>query len=459
MSSNNQSINKIAIVGYGVEGRANLSYLKKRYPEATFTIFDQKQPKDYPKDVALVVGQDAFTKISGFDLVMRSPGIAPKLIQQQTNHWSATREFLRHSPAPIIGVTGSKGKGTTCGFIEAILNAHFKDHNRRVYLLGNIGVPSLSLLSKITADDLVVYELSSFQLWDTTQSPHVAVLTNIEPDHLDVHDGIEEYVLAKMNIFKFQQDGDTAIYGTADQAIVKLIENINHDTGADSWPCPDQQLVHFDNNNFYFQDQIICPVSVVKLVGRHNLLNAAAAISATWDIIKHDRRAVAEGLANFKGLPHRLQHVATVQSIDFYDDSIATTAGSAIAALKTFTNPKIIILGGSDKGGDYRELAELIFSSNVRGVVAIGKNRNKIIKQLEIAADKVKANQLADDYLRPIIKSTNSQSMGEIVRIAYQLAQSGDVVIMSPAAASFDMFSSYAERGQKFVAAVNSMLK
>ena len=439
---------KIAIVGYGVEGHSNYKYYRNKYPDAEITIFDTKDElTDAPDGAKVVLGEDAFGKVKGFDLILRSPSIPPRDIAQADHHWSATREFMRQCPAPIIGVTGSKGKGTTCSFIAEILRAHFADQpDRQIHLMGNIGVPALDVLPKVREDDVVVFEMSSFQLWDCTQSPSIAVITMIEPDHLNVHKDYQEYVNAKVNILYYQHDGNTAVYNQeeADPELAELIGHIITTTQADDMPYPYRVGAHFDEENLYMGKEVICPIKDIKLPGRHNLLNACAAIAATWEITGHDVAAIAKGLVATEGLPHRLKFVRKVNETRFYDDSIATTPGSAIAAVKSFAEPKVLILGGSDKGADYHELGKIIDCGNVRAVLAIGANRAKVAEQIIAETD------------TPVVQ-VSSTSMDEIVETAYDLANPGDVVIMSPAAASFDMFTSYVDRGQHFVDAVNKL--
>ena len=439
---------RTAIVGYGVEGQSNYRYCRNKYPDAEIVIFDERESlNNAPDGVQTVLGKDAFQKVTGFDLIMRSPSVPPWAIAQQDNHWSNTREFMRRCPAPIIGVTGSKGKGTTCSFIAEIMRAHFADQpDRQIHLMGNIGVPALDVLPKVREDDVVVFEMSSFQLWDCTQSPSIAVITMIEPDHLNVHKDFQEYVNAKLNILYYQHDGNTAVYNQeeASPELAELIGHIITTTQADDMPYPYRVGAHFDDANILMGEEVICPIADIKLPGRHNLLNACAAMAATWEITSHDKVAIAKGLAACEGLPHRLKFVREVNGTRFYDDSIATTPGSAIAAIKAFGQPKVLILGGSDKGADYHELGHAIGHGNVRTVLAIGANRQKI------------AEQIMDETEVPVVQLSETD-MGNIVDTAYDLANPGDVVILSPAAASFDMFKSYQDRGDQYIAAVEKL--
>jgi UDP-N-acetylmuramoylalanine--D-glutamate ligase len=387
--------------------------------------------------------------------------LAPRKIAQKENHWSSTREFFAECPAPIIGVTGTKGKGSTCSFITEILRAAGKT----VHLVGNIGVASLDILPKIKESDYVVYELSSFQLWDIERSPHVAVMTLIEMDHQDVHENYAEYVEAKSHIFAFQRAGDAAVYNARDALVREMAETTVTKTGATPKPFLNKKFAHIKQGKFYYNDTEICATSVVKLPGEHNLRNAAAAITAVWDLLVYNTtittdksssersgdllavtKAIEAGLANFHGLPHRLKFVREVEGVKYYDDSIATTPGSAIAAVKSFDEPKILIIGGHDKGADYYELGEAIERSNVRKIFAIGANREKV------------AQQLSEKTATPIHVLDN-QNLAEIVGIVNQETEPGDVVIMSPAAASFDMFRDYKDRGEQFITVVENLAK
>lgn len=407
---------KIAIVGYGLEGKASYEYWNHDGNE--LTIVDERDSIDaVPAGTAMILGADAFSALQEFDRIIRSPGINPKKLPYPGKVWSATNEFFEKCPAPIIGVTGTKGKGTTSSLIASILNAAGKT----VHLVGNIGTPALAELPHITADDIVVYELSSFQLWDVQKSPHVAVVLMIEADHLDVHDDMEDYVSAKANIVRHQSERDTVVFNEQNE----LSKSIGEQSAGTAIPYP------FDIGGL---------AASVKLPGTHNIQNASAAIAAVREYVT-DEAVIAQGLASFTGLPHRLKFIAEKNGVKYYDDSIATTPGSAIAALASFTEPKIIILGGHDKGADYTELVESCAQS-ASTVLAIGSNGPRIARMCREAG---------------VAVNETDGGMRDIVREAADIAQPGSVVILSPAAASFDMFKSYADRGDQFVAAVEAL--
>ena len=428
---------RIAILGYGVEGESVYSYYRARYPDAHFVAYDNHdQPKNpLPAGVEFVGGVKDFKGISA-DLAVKTPAIAPWDVEVSGEVTTMTREFIKTCPAPIIGVTGTKGKGTTASLITSILDVAGK----KTWLVGNIGVGAFDVIDQIQPDDVVVYELSSFQLWDCDVSPHVAVVLGIEPEHLDVHRDMDDYVSAKANIAAHQTFGDVVIYKAGN----RYSEYIAKQSAGGSMPYQSEEYAHISSGLFYYGDREICPVSTMKITGAHFADNACAAITAVRPWVT-DNEVIARGLSAFEGLPHRLKFVREVEGVNYYDDSIATTPGSAIAALDAFSDPKIIILGGSDKGATYEELAQKVSTSNVRQVLLIGSEAPRLQVALDTAGLSNYTN-LGSDI-----------TMQGIVQRAAGIAQSGDTVILSPACASFDMFESYSDRGDQFIAAVNSL--
>jgi UDP-N-acetylmuramoylalanine--D-glutamate ligase len=414
---------RIAIAGYGLEGEQNYLYYSARRHDVT--IVDEKEIPDrpIPEGAKTLLGEGVFGALGSFDKVIRTAGLSPKKIKTNGIIWSATNEFFKKSPAPIIGVTGTKGKGTTSSFIHEILKAAGKD----VYLVGNIGVSALEILPKLTSESIVVYELSSFQLWDIRRSPHVAVVLPIEPDHLDVHDNFDDYIKAKANIIKYQSENDTVIFNKNNA--------ISNNIGQSS-----------RGNKIEYPYDIEIFESSIKLPGKHNIENASAAIAAARVFGINDE-AIRQGLSAFKGLPHRLKFVARIDDIDFYDDSISTTPGSAVAAINSFSQPKILILGGSDKGANYNDLYKEVRSSDsMRAIITMGANGSRIANELREYIPNARA-----------INDKSDMDFISVIKAAEALAQPGDVVILSPAAASFDMFKNYADRGDQFIAAVNQL--
>lgn len=411
---------KVAIAGYGLEGQSSYRYYHQKGEEVT--IVTDKVSPDFavPEGAKSIIKHNVFDDILDFDLVLRSPPLQPSHIKTTGKIWSATNEFFAHCPAPIIGVTGTKGKGTTSSFVASILRAA----GMTVHLVGNIGTPALDVLPSIRSDDVVVFELSSFQLWDLEKSPHIAIVLPIEADHLDIHASFDEYVQAKAQIVCYQMPEDVVVYHEDNQ----FSRSIGEQSPAGkkvTYPIPIPKAYK----------------EAVRLPGAHNVENATAAIVAASFLTNLSSDVIIKGLGAFTGLPHRLKFVADKNGVKYYDDSIATTPGSAIAAINSFSEPKILILGGHEKGGDYTELLNDCSRLNVR-VIAYGANRDAL-------------KELCDHH--GVSCDTVDGFMEAVVSHAAKSASPGDVVILSPAAASFDMFKNYIERGEKFIHAVKEL--
>ncbi|MCX6728784.1 MAG: UDP-N-acetylmuramoyl-L-alanine--D-glutamate ligase [Candidatus Saccharibacteria bacterium] len=425
---------KIAIAGYGQEGEASYKYWSAN-PDNQITIVDRRKPDaEVPEGVPVMIGIDAPEKLQGFDLVIRTPRMRPDMIKTDGKIWSITNEFFAKCPAQIIGVTGSKGKGTTVSLIASILESAGK----KVWVVGNIGKPALGILGQIKTEDVVVYELSSFQLWDLEKSPHIAVILFIEQEHLNVHVDMDEYVLAKANITKYQKNDDILVYNQSNQYAKKIAVN----SKANLLGYPDNLSAHVNEGNFCFGEQIICSVNSLGIVGKFNYDNACAAIDAVWGIT-NDNKTIESGLKSFKGLPHRLQFVCEVDAVKYYDDSIATIPGAAIAAVNAFDGPKVIILGGSPKGSDFTNLGKELAKQDVKAILT-GDEAQRI-------ADSCKNAGFNNFEIMEYI------SMDKVVSRAKEIASPGGYVILSPACASFDHFKDYGDRGDQFSAAVGRL--
>jgi UDP-N-acetylmuramoylalanine--D-glutamate ligase len=429
---------KIAIAGYGLEGKSNYIYFKG---QGDVTIVDEREEIDgLPAGVPTILGKGAFEKLSGFDMVVRTASLAPTKIKTSGKIWSATNEFFAKCPAAIIGVTGSKGKGTTCSLITSIL----REAGQTVHLIGNIGVPALNVLDQVKPEDIIVYELSSFQLWDLEKSPQVAVVLMIEPDHLDIHADFDEYIAAKSNIRRYQTAEDICFYHPTNKFSRQIADVSKYPNAHPYNDRTDDVSVYVDDGDFVSDNCVICPVDALQLPGAHNLDNACAAINATLSGFGVSIDAVDRGLRAFHGLDHRLKFVRELEGRKYYDDSIATTPGSAIAAMKSFRQPRVLILGGSSKGADFSEVAKVAAVEDIRCAILIGDEADKI----EHAFDATGV---------PVINLGSDMTMNQIVKAARDQSKEGDVIILSPACASFDMFKSYSDRGDQFVAAVEAL--
>lgn len=434
MKLDNLKNKKVAVLGLGLEGKDLISFLLEK--EAIVVVFDRKEEKDLDleeveKDkIKIISGENYLSSgLKDFDFIFRSPGVyrfLPEIVEAENAGVvisSAIKLFFDLCPAKIIGVTGTKGKGTTSTLIYEILKKGEKD----VYLAGNIGKPYLSLLSKLDSESFVVMEMSSFQLIDLEKSPQIAVVLNITSDHLNWHKNLEEYVDAKKNIIRFQNENDYAVI------------NSDYETSSNFAKETKGKVIYFSKNNL--------PEKYTKnllLKGKHNWENVAAAI-AVAQVLKIGEKEILEVLSSFKGLEHRLELVETKNGISFYNDSFATGPQPTIAAIESFSEPLTLILGGYDKGLDYEELCQKISSQdNIKTIILIGDIKDKLKEGLE-----------KNNFSGKVIDLDHS-SMNEIVNIAIKNTSSGGIILLSPAAASFDMFKSYKERGNQFKEAVKS---
>lgn len=443
---------KTAVLGFGVEGQAIVSYLLKQ--KAKIVVCDEKKEEEFDKviiqelkdkEVKFIFNQ--IPSLLSFDIIIRSPGISvhkKELEEARKNNipiTSLTKIFFDLCPCPIIGVTGTKGKGTTSTLIYEMLKKQGID----AYLGGNIGVPPLEFINKLTPESYVVLELSSFQLQDMTQSPHVAVMLMTTSEHLDSHKDVYEYVDAKRNILRFQTKNDYAIFNKdypasneSDIYTEAKVYKVSREQGIEQGCFVRDNVIFLKMSG---HEEKIMETKDIMLPGRHNLENVCAAIVA--GIFGGARmKAIIEVLKSFKGLEHRLELVRTIHGVRYYNDSFSTTPETASAAIEAFENPKIVILGGSSKGSDFTRLGEIIADpkNNVKAIIGIGVEWPRI--KLEIRNSKFE-----------IIEGL--KNMHEIVKKASEIAQIGDIVLLSPACASFDIFKNYKDRGLQFKKEVN----
>lgn len=432
---------KIAIIGYGDQGRSAYEYWNTADNE--ITICDRNESLQLPETAQKQLGIYYLHRLDRFDLIVRSPSIKPKDIVEQNSSdildkvTTVTNEFLKVAPSRnFIAVTGTKGKGTTSSLIAKMLEAS----SYRVHLGGNIGIPPLDLLKNdIKADDWIVLELANFQLIDLQQSPHIAVCLMVAPEHMDWHADTDEYYNAKSQLFRHQTSDDIAIYN-ANNEISTRIASTSKGWKIPYMAFPGGQVI---DGRIQIDDQTICDTSELKLLGRHNWENVCAAVTAVWKVTQNIP-AMRDVLTSFSGLEHRLELVRELDGVKYYDDSFGTMPDTAIVAIQAFAQPKVIILGGSDKGADFTALASVVAHSDVRQVLLIGQQADKIRQALD--------GQGFHDY------QAGGNNMTEIVANARKASENGDVILLSTACASFDMFDDYKDRGDQFKSAVQALV-
>lgn len=431
---------KVAILGFSdLEQSESLPvyrYFKAKGAEITAYYWgepvlpDNIQKTKIERD-AEIVGLD------DFDIIVRGPAVHPKQIKTGRQITSLTDIFVKESPTKnIIGVTGTKGKGTTSSLIAKLIEAQGK----KVWLGGNIGKPLLDNLSDIQPADWVVLEMSAGQLITFSGRIHIGVCLMVVLEHMDWHTDMDEYSQAKANLFRHQSAEDIAVY-FADSEYSTKIAAVSPGKKVPYFREPGARIR--EDGVIVIGDEVeIMPKSEVKLLGKHNLQNVCAALTAVSEALGGVDKA-REVLSSFSGLEHRLELVRELGGIKYYDDSFGTTPETAIVALQAFTEPKVAILGGSDKGADFSSLAEAVTKNNVRHAVLIGDTAPAIEKNLR------------DRGFTSV--TTGLAKMVDIVDAARSQAKTGDIVLLSTGCASFGLFKDYKDRGDQFKSVVNSL--
>ncbi len=430
----------VTVLGVGVSNLPLVSFLW----EQGITQITLRDKKPSPEAIALaeekglpMIAGDNYLADLTEDVIFRSPGIMPTLSEIKTATdrgavlTSEMELFFDLCPAKIIGITGSDGKTTTTTLIYEILkNAGYTCH-----LGGNIGNPLLPELSTIQKDHIVIVELSSFQLMTMKKSADIAVITNLAPNHLDKHTDMAEYIEAKKNIF---QHGSKITVFNLENDITK--EFIQKDSLAFSLKQPVKNGAYLDGDTVYFNGTEVMKKSDIILPGIHNVDNYLAAICAVHSLC--DLSYVKQVAKKFGGVEHRIEFVRELNGIRFYNDSIASSPSRAIAGLHSFDQKIIVIAGGSDKNIPFDSYAKEV-CNRVKHLVVMGHTK-----------DKIKSAVLAENPDFPISVAENLE---DAVQKAYANAESGDVVMLSPACASFDFFKNFMERGRLFKDFVKSL--
>ncbi len=423
----------IGIIGFGREGKIAYEYWKEKADK--FFIYDQNEKLVLPEICEGRLGKDYKNFLledqGKLDLIVKSPGVPILDIESKISVpvTTITKEFFAKCPCKIIGVTGTKGKGTTASLIYDIL----KDAAKDVYLVGNIGVPALTVLERLNKDSIVVYELSSFQLYDLNKSPQIAICLLVTEDHLDWHETVSHYQNSKENIFKYQKEEDTAIW-YKDNEVTNRLAKISSAKNKISFGANGD--VRVENGQYYFKDEHICSLGDVVLVGAHNQQNICAAIAATFNLVS--KESIVNVLKSFSGLPYHIEDKGLKGGIRFINDSFSVNPTSTIVAIESFVKSIILMLGGVDRGLHLESLVEKILNSkNLKQVILYGKFGERLSKEFE------KNNFTNFVFIE-------SQNFQEIFEKSVSFAIPGDIILFSPAAPSFDMFENYIKRGEKF---------
>jgi len=445
----------VVLLGFGREGQASYHVFRQAFPLKQLAIADANQAIAQSPVIAgdmqldLITGEDYLERIAGYDMIVRSPGIPlwklitpgypgkPSIAIEQVT--SQTDLFLRRYAKQVVGVTGTKGKSTTASLIHHILKTAGKD----VILAGNIGNPVFHFIDLIRPETIIVFELSSHQLEYIKVAPHISVLLNLFQEHLDAYRSYTDYQLAKVNITRYQQADDFLVYNLEDDLVANHLIPFRKQRKT----YPFSMLGELAPGAFIregkvcFSDgSITIPVWTIHqdrfLRGEHNLKNILAAVSVLM-ILGVEPEMVEDGISTFKGLEHRLEYVGEFGGIHFYNDSIATIPEACMEAVKAIPKVDTLIAGGFDRGIDYAGLAEFLCSSRVRNLILVGVAGKRIGEHLG-------CNGLNEKKLFYIGR------FDDFREIAFRETRAGYACLLSPAAASYDEFKNFEERGKRF---------
>ena len=409
---------QILIAGFGREGKSTLRFLQQYMPDAIVGIADKNESafQDVDKErYDLFLGDDYLRAASDYDIVIKTPGISVKDIDIDLSLISSQTDlFLEAYHNQVIGVTGTKGKSTTSSLIYHLL----KESGNDVILAGNIGIPILDCVSDINERTIVVYELSAHQLQFINRSPHVGILLNVFEEHLDHFGTFEKYKDAKVNVLRYMDDADVAVVNQS---------TVNSQQSTVAKRCVDFESYDFDDYNIDW-DQI-------PLLGEHNKRNVKAALCACKSYGLSIENLISH-LYTFKSLEHRQEFVGVFNGVKFFNDSISTIPQATIAALQTIKNVNFLLLGGFDRGIDYEPLVTYLKDNVLPCILITGQAGQTINAKLQEAG-----------YKGNVLEYTDMESAFEIIG---NLAKNGDVCLLSPAAASYDRYKNFEERGRVF---------
>jgi UDP-N-acetylmuramoylalanine--D-glutamate ligase len=441
-----------AVVGIGISNTPLINFLLEL--GAKVSAFDKKSKdqlgdaaKEFEqKGVKLVLGEKYMDGLKGFDVIFKTPSMridSPALVVAKNDGayiTSEMEEFIKYCPAKIYGITGSDGKTTTTTLVYNIL----KRHGYKTWVGGNIGMPLFSQIEKIESNDRVVLELSSFQLMTMKVSPEVAVVTNLSPNHLDIHKGMEEYIDSKKNIFKYQEVENLLVLNRDNSLTNSMCKEANGKVAQFSVKEKIKNGGYFENGKLYIKEKEVCGLNEIQIKGMHNVENLLAAFCAVSDDASIE--SMRETAINFMGVEHRCEFIREVHGVKYYNDSIASSPSRTLAGLKTFEKPVILIAGGYDKKIPFEPLAEEGYK-NIKILILIGATKNKIKDAF------YKVMKEKDIEIPIIIEDTLEGALCT----AKDFAKHGDVVTLSPACASFDMFPNFEARGNKFKELVKNL--
>lgn len=439
----------IGILGFGREGRSTYKFLRNIFAVKKMVIIDANKAlindNELNKDenIEFCLGENYLKSAEKIDVIFKSPGISfvNYCFNPTQKILSQTDLFLRFFSNQTIGVTGTKGKSTTVSLLKHILDGFYNN----VLLIGNIGVPALEVVDEIAADTIIIFELSSHQLEFVQHSPHIAILLNLFQEHLDHYKDYFSYRKAKWNITKFQSANDFFICCADEVQVAEDIANENIKSNILKFGFEESNSESFYETTFLFSEltKFGFKIEYFKLLGKHNLYNLMATLLAVKSLRLHIEKAIGIAMS-FKSLPHRLEYVAEIDGVKFYNDSIATIPEATIKALESVPNVQSLVLGGFNRGIDYDILVHYLQNLRPLNLLLIGEVGN-ILK-----------DKLSPTYRGNLI---SIDDFSDIINIAMEITPKEAACILSPAASSYDSFKNFEERGDKFKNLIHERIK
>lgn len=440
---------KIVILGFGKEGKSTYQFLRKYLPNQKLIIKDQNKNIENDstlqndQNIEVITGNNYLDDLDKYDIIMKTPGITFKNIDISSIRnkiYSQLEILLKYYKNNIIGITGTKGKSTTSSLIYEIL----KNNNKKVLLLGNIGIPVFDFIDTITNETLLIVEMSSHQLEFVDNSPHIAIITNLYQDHLDHTNGLDDYYNCKMNITKYQDDKDTLIYYRSCDTLDNLINKISPKSNILTVDFNNQlaNTYSYDNYIYVNKNKIYNTLDKRNLIGDHNLINIMFGLTIS-NIFNLDNMKTIEAINNFAPLEHRLEKVETIDDITYYNDAIATIPEATINGIESLKKVNTLIFGGMDRGIDYSNFINYLHSSTVEHLICMPTTGHKIANEL------IKLNSNKNIYL--------VDTLEQAVKKAKSVTKKGTICLMSPAAASYEYFKNFEEKGNAYKRLVKTL--
>lgn len=442
---------KILILGFGVEGQSTYKVIRKYLKDQLLYIADKEKNFNEKYEMLtddvnskFISGDDYLKSIDNYDLIIKSPGISLKDIditkfkEKITSQLELLLEFF---DVYTIGITGTKGKSTTSSLIYEMI----KQQGKKVLLLGNIGIPIFDYIDVIEKDMIVVLEISSHQLEYAKKSPNISIFLNLYEEHLDHYKSINEYIEAKANIFKYKKKEDFFLYNADNESVRDVVKKHQQDMNENYYNV---YPISFENKEYYEKNKLVYENGVVKdsnsvelynstdkrkLLGDHNLNNIMFVLAVS-EILKLDLQKTIKTINNFNPLPHRMELVGTFDEVTYFNDSIATVPESTINSIKAIKNVNTLIIGGMDRGINYKEFIKFLEESNIENLICLPTTGHNIAEQIK--------NEKMSIY--------KVETMEEAVKIAKEVTKKGTNCLLSPAASSYGFFKNFKERGEKY---------